>query len=162
MASIFHKQDAVTRILITHGVDTRERYPSLYHDCTVLHMAAALGSAAIVELLLKRGLDIEARDSWLQTPLHWAMKTLRGKIGSRDEDWTRTVGVLVRNRADTEAADIRGRTPRSVATPLQNETIDRLLRGQRGARIALGELRMCNGQATAGRRQGKRKGFGKA
>ena len=60
MASIFHKHNVVTHILIDCGVDVRECCSSLYHDCTALHMAAALGFAAIAELLLKKGMDVEA------------------------------------------------------------------------------------------------------
>ena len=50
-------------ILIAHSVNIRECYLSLYHDCTVLYMTAVLDSAVIMELLLKKSMNIEAQNS---------------------------------------------------------------------------------------------------
>ena len=150
MLSIMYAHDSVSHILIEHGADIKATFPFVYHNCTALHMAAAMGSAGIVELLLKKGMDVDTQDTWLQTPLHWAMKTMRQRFGNRDPKWARTVGMLLRNQANIESKDIRGRTPRSLATPRQNEVIDSLLYGGRGVRVALGELGIYNRQNTVG------------
>lgn len=109
MISILHAHDPVTHILIDHGVDIREHYPSWGQDCTILHMAAFKRSAVIVELLLMKGMNIEAKDDSLQTPLHWAV---RGMCSwDRNNSCARMVGVLLRNHANPDTKTREGRTP---------------------------------------------------
>ena len=61
-------------------------------------MAAGITSSTTVELLLKKGMDIEVQDTWLQTPLHWTMKALRKEIGT-----SRIVQQLLEVGADVNA-----------------------------------------------------------
>ena len=57
---------------------------------TPLHEAAYHGQTEVLELLLKQGADINAKDRFGKTPLHWAAKN--GK--------TEVVELLLKNGAD--------------------------------------------------------------
>ena len=71
---------------------------------TALHLAAAAGSAATVQLLLERGADIEARDTTFDgTPLEWAIVGSGLRLGHDPHpDWPATVAVLLDAGASTE------------------------------------------------------------
>jgi Ankyrin repeats (3 copies)/Ankyrin repeat len=64
---------------------------------TALHAAAFAGSAAVAELLIERGADLEARDRhWNDTPVGWSV------VGSGMRptenpapDWLATIGALI-------------------------------------------------------------------
>jgi hypothetical protein len=70
---------------------------------TALHAAAGSGSTAAVELLLRRGADIEARDTtWSSTPLEWAIVGSGVRLGGNpDPDWAGTVRALIDAGAST-------------------------------------------------------------
>ena len=140
MMSVFYAHDSITRILIDHGADIRMPYPSGNSNCTILHMAAYMGSAAIVELLLIKDMDIEARDRYLQTPLHYAVKGANRFGERRNNGCARTVGVLLRNHANPEAENDEGHTPRSMASDYWNRLVNRLLDEGHEAQMALEEL----------------------
>ena len=71
-----------------------------YITASLLHIAAAVGSVAVVELLLERGADVEQRDGVRMTPLGVACRA-----GHMD-----VVDLLVRNGASVLAKDSRGRS----------------------------------------------------
>ena len=67
---------------------------------TGLHFAAREGHIALVEVLIQKGFNVNARDRTLKTPLHYAC--LQGHETVAD--------VLLKNKADIMAKDSSGRT----------------------------------------------------
>ena len=66
------KRYDIVEDLLDRGVDIQ----TLGHEkSTLLHYAAAFGSADAVRRLLQRGAKIEARNSYSFRPLHWAAET---------------------------------------------------------------------------------------
>lgn len=65
------KVEAAT-LLLDRGADVRRRAAANGLELTALHLATAGGHRALVELLVRRGADIDARDIELATPLLWA------------------------------------------------------------------------------------------
>ena len=72
-----------------------------YTNTSLLHAAAYDGRPEIVEVLLKLGSDINARETSGRTPLHHAAN--HGHID--------VIDILLRNGADIEARDGEGLTP---------------------------------------------------
>jgi ankyrin repeat protein len=68
-------------------------------ETTVLHWAACSRHADVVELLLAEGIDVDARDSLGETPLHY--------VG----DTSDVAALLIAGGANVNAKDIDGRTP---------------------------------------------------
>lgn len=73
------------------------------NEATPLHLACALGHAALVEDLLLRGSDPNARDTRARLPLHYALK-------SAPNHATAIVKLLIRYGADPERAAASGET----------------------------------------------------
>jgi ankyrin repeat protein len=96
-------RDVVEILLHAGAVDPRARLGRAKK--TPLHIAAEAGCPAAVELLLKYGADVNARDARGSTPLHAAAAA--GKPES--------VRALLEGGADPRARDGRGRTPLDVA-----------------------------------------------
>ena len=71
-----------------------------------MQLAARNGHFVIVKLLLEAGADVEARDRWGQTALHWAAKRSQAN----------EVKLLLEAGADAEARTTAGQTPRDLAT----------------------------------------------
>lgn len=78
----------VVRVLLDHGADVHARtVPGVATGAfmrdvrtvgeTPLHRAAAYGDVEMIQLLLDRGADREARDAHGETPLCWASRHLR-------------------------------------------------------------------------------------
>ncbi len=75
-------------------------------DSTPLLRAAVAGRAEAIELLIRRGADVNIGDRARSTPLHAA-----AFLGHEE-----TVHALVQNGADVNATNARGQTPLGVAT----------------------------------------------
>lgn len=97
---------------------------------TLLHVAAYAGSADVVELLLARGADVEARDAhWDDTPLSWAGVGSGERPATNPEpDWPRTVRVLLDAGASTDGITFSPDDPkppsREVADILRTHVSD--------------------------------------
>jgi ankyrin repeat protein len=74
------------------------------NGATALHAAAYSGSADTVQLLLRRGADIEARDTtWNSTPLDWAaVGSGERPTNAPEPDWPKTVRILLEHGASTD------------------------------------------------------------
>ncbi|XP_027360317.1 ADP-ribosylation factor GTPase-activating protein AGD1-like [Abrus precatorius] len=73
---------------------------------TALHLACLTGDAAMVELLLQHGADVNAIDSRGRTPLHYCI--MRGKNAAAK--------VLITRGANPAAEDEEGNTPLKLAS----------------------------------------------
>lgn len=85
---------------------------------TPLHLAAARGFAAVVNLLLSRGAQVDSRDHLGQTPLHWAVVNNQSAViqtlASKGADVnTRITGIV---RPSNEAGDLAEATALHLAT----------------------------------------------
>ncbi|KAL7783000.1 ankyrin repeat-containing domain protein [Trichoderma afarasin] len=125
-----------------------QRVPS---DMTALHVAAVLGLTEATKLLLERGHDPDALDSYTYTPLSWAsfygheavaelliiaganlevkdMKKERTPlIQAAAEGRDTVVKLLLEKGANINAQDHKGRTPLSFAAYGKHNTIVKLL-----------------------------------
>jgi len=90
---------------------------------TALHQAAREGHAAVVSLLLERGVDIEVRSKYGETPLHMAC---RSDTGLASGDKVKTAELLLDKNAHVNAANKEGHTPLLFASPW-SEKLARLL-----------------------------------
>lgn len=70
---------------------------------TPLHEAALTGNTEIMSLLLAKGADTNARDVYMDTPLHFVAFA---PTNSAEAAW-----ILVRNGADVNVQDVFGETP---------------------------------------------------
>jgi ankyrin repeat protein len=72
-----------------------------------LHISAALqNNPKVIEMLLKLGIPIDSRDSWLRTPFHLAC----------ENENINMIFVFKTLGADENLMDIRGRTPKYLAS----------------------------------------------
>jgi ankyrin repeat protein len=86
-----------------------------------LHNAAYHGNAAVVQVLLERGVDVDSRDGRFDsTPLAFATVGSRERAG-RPGDWIKTVQLLVEAGASRQDAWVSGKPP--------SEEVADLLRG---------------------------------
>jgi len=83
---------------------------------TLLHNAASGASYGIVELLVRQGAEVDARDNNLQTPLHvaCASRVRWGRLAAR------VVRLLVEKGARMDVTDNSDETPRDVALQAEN------------------------------------------
>ena len=94
---------AVVELLIQHGANVNEQ--SGPGQSSPLHVTARRGHAAIAEVLLEAGAEIEQRDSKGETPLRRAVNC--GQIGM--------VRLLLSHGADPMSLDKKGRTVLAAA-----------------------------------------------
>jgi Ankyrin repeats (3 copies) len=101
---------------LKHGEHPNVRHKVL--AITPLHCMAATGQSNVVELLLKKGADPNAKDQGKKTPLHWAV------FSAAD---IRTIQLLVRHGADPKLPDFEGRTPISMTNGMPEPKCSQIL-----------------------------------
>jgi ankyrin repeat protein len=89
---------------------------------TALTAAAENGMTKVVEFLLAKGANVNARDQYGETPL----------LRAADDDHADTAKVLIANGADVNAKDKFGETPLHFAKEHHNKVIEQILH-QHGA-----------------------------
>ncbi|KFY81230.1 hypothetical protein V500_11610 [Pseudogymnoascus sp. VKM F-4518 (FW-2643)] len=102
--SLLHYHAAVRNpqavfLLAKHGADIHAT--TGYEERTALHQAASGGCAKVIRFLIKKRLDVNARDWEGKTPLHLA--AAEGHIAA--------IRLLFENKADINAQDESGFTP---------------------------------------------------
>ncbi|KAH0537991.1 hypothetical protein KQX54_002883 [Cotesia glomerata] len=75
-------------------------YDNELKSCTVLHLAARNGNKVMLEILLKEGADVQARDEKDETPLHVAIT----------KENTEAVGLLIQHGADVHSVSPKWET----------------------------------------------------
>jgi len=96
-------------------VDVRSQYNN---GISPLHYAATLGSDAIVDFLIKNGVDVNSVDLLGKTPLHYAVTQNNPFV----------VLELINFGASLNAQDKEGNTPLDVAVSKNNEAVVKILK----------------------------------
>ena len=124
LAAFFGYIDSV-KLLLEHGADTELKSKSnIAMGNTPLHAAVASNRKGIVELLIKKGANVNARQTPGNfTPLHIA------SFGNAD-----LVKLLISKGADVNARTDTGKTPLAIATQNNHKPIIDLLR-KHGANV---------------------------
>ena len=90
---------------------------------TPLHVASGFGCLEMVEMLIRKGADIEAKDYLARTPLHLANE--------------KTTEILIQMGAKLDAKDNRGDTPIHTATNPWNDSSKVLMLMRYGASLKI-------------------------
>ncbi|MEI6653151.1 MAG: ankyrin repeat domain-containing protein [Verrucomicrobiota bacterium] len=116
----------ITALLLDKGADMRAKDRE---GKGALHWAAAVGNAGVVELLLSKGAEVDAKDTLFgRIPLHNAAYTADAK----------TAALLLEKGANITARDSNGCQPIHLATQAGNVEVLRLLL-EKGADVAATE-----------------------
>jgi len=113
-SALYMKDEAKARSLIEGGADVSRRTSQ---GTTPLSRAVGVGFKDIIELLIAKGADVNAKDNWNWTPLHSAV------YGHKD-----IVELLITEGANVNARDGGSRTPLFYAKDQGNNEIVELLR----------------------------------
>ncbi|XP_076684261.1 uncharacterized protein LOC143377154 [Andrena cerasifolii] len=121
-AALEKKHTQVAKLLLTSGSKVNSRYKSPSN--TALHFAALNGDTEIVQMLLDRGANVDAKNVHSKTPLHNAVQSMEAKM----------ISLLLNRGANVDAADKSGVTPLHIAVGKNNKELTTLLLS-RGANV---------------------------
>ncbi|MBN1960623.1 MAG: ankyrin repeat domain-containing protein [Deltaproteobacteria bacterium] len=143
--SLEHPGAHTAHLLISHGANAKARTKS---SETMLHLAAKFGNNEMIVELIKLGLDVQSTDRYGRTPLHFAAAgamekyaelllakgagiNVRDKFGRTALHMVRhalMVKVLLAHKADINAQDNMGYTPRALAQRRGLHEVSKILR----------------------------------
>lgn len=132
--ALCYGSDSVAKFLINHGAMSSSSYPPELCSCTNLHMAAAMGLTSTLKTLIDQGMNVEARDKQLRTPLHYAV-TMRHQ---NSLEQARVVMWLLLNNADPRTEDSQGRRPVSIGKKRSNPIVK--MQSEKGAVVKAYEI----------------------
>lgn len=87
---------------------------------TVMHVAAQKGNAYAIQAMLDKGIPVDPRTQWKETPLHFAVRNNRLDC----------VNALLAGGASTSAETYGGDTPAQVAAKYKMAKISAVLDGK--------------------------------
>jgi hypothetical protein len=147
--SLCYGSDTIARFLLSSGATFSSPYPLEMFGCTHIHMASAIGLPSIVKELIAQGMDVEARDTQLRTPLHYAV-TMR-HVDMREHG--RTVMWLLTMKADPNAEDSQRERPAAIGRKSSNPYVRMLF--NKGAEVSAYDAMLQDQEILEARRVGK-------
>lgn len=100
------KVEEITEFIEKNLKQSGEIRDKLDKDRSYLHYAVYRGKKEIVELLIEKGCEVDARDYKGRSPLHYAVANMKIQL----------IQVLVENGAVVNGVDIEGKTPLHYAS----------------------------------------------
>jgi ankyrin repeat protein len=83
---------------------------NICHNISPLHRAVEGRHVDIVQMLLDHRADVQRRNRFEETPLHYAVISWQSEVGKGHfKEWRSIVQMLLRSGADYNASDNRGR-----------------------------------------------------
>ncbi|MFA5675068.1 MAG: ankyrin repeat domain-containing protein [Christensenellales bacterium] len=104
----------IVEYLLTCGVDIEGRLEKELNSTTPIMIACGWNKSKVVEVLIKNGANIEAKDMDGRTPLFYAVLRQNKNI----------VDILINNGADKNIKDLRGYTLNDLNNPEIRKAID--------------------------------------
>ncbi len=104
-----HRNAAAVSLLLDHGADANARD---HEGATALHRAAFANAIDVIDVLISRGADIDARDPrWQSTPLGWSVHTGQHRSAVRLAPVSRDVRSLAQSGRVERLAAVLAETP---------------------------------------------------
>ena len=120
--AVFKNHILIAKLLLQNGADVNMGHGGTIFN-TPLHVAAGFGCLEMVEMLIRKGAEIEAKDYLARTPLHLA-----------NDEITK---ILIQMGAKLDAKDNRGDTPIHTATNPWNDSSKVLMLLRYGASLKI-------------------------
>ncbi|KAE8548002.1 hypothetical protein EYB25_009795 [Talaromyces marneffei] len=95
------KTDKIVQYLLDKDLDVNEKDPDGWAPIHTALWVKSDASLAVVKLLISRGANLEAQNSWKKTPLHLALE-------ERNQE---TIRLILENSQNVDIADEEGLTP---------------------------------------------------
>ncbi|QSZ37584.1 hypothetical protein DSL72_008682 [Monilinia vaccinii-corymbosi] len=124
--AVYGGKDDIVEFLVSLGANLND----LYGPCkwSPLHLAAAIGNKAVVEILMRYGADIQARDSIGMTPARLALDRKHKHIASiLNERWAKLLpSSRIHSASDTLDLDVKiVKDDRSVSAAIEDAILRR-------------------------------------
>lgn len=119
MEAVLEKRLDLVTLLLNHGASTK---PHDLEGWTALHFAAQAHLPEIVQALLDKGAEVDAKDNQAETPLFKALSGFRGQAEGN------AIWALMLTGADRTVKNSRGVSPEDVATRPSNYDLGQFMR----------------------------------
>lgn len=113
--AIHNANEEVVKFLLQKeaNINLNTNYSSNKKEYTALHVAAQYADIDIMQWLIEKGADLNAKDDEGDTPLHWIYIDLDGDVSS--DKRTEAVKLLIEKGADFHIKNIKGKTASDCA-----------------------------------------------